>query len=171
MREHQAEHRVSGARRDVRWSAGFTRPSAETSIHTETLIHAEPQRVYSHLIDVRRWPHWYPQVERVQIPDEVRLGGPFGVEMCGAYLNVMVCEHEPDSRFGWVGAGSDLSVYQSWRLTADPEGTRVIAEFVVREQSTVREMDTGEVYQAHQAALLQLKHLVEAAGSEDQPIN
>ncbi|TDC36957.1 hypothetical protein E1211_11785 [Micromonospora sp. 15K316] len=166
MLHPRAGHGVSWARRDSYRSPGFTSPYAESSMHGEAVIEASPGRVYSHLVDVPRWPDWVPEVRHAQVPDEIRLGAAFEIEMYGVRLEAVVSEYEPDARFGWIGSSADLSIYQAWILVPVAPGTQVIAKKVERELTTalVRSSQAEEFYYAHQDALLRLKRLAEDAG-------
>ncbi|MEV4812146.1 SRPBCC family protein [Micromonospora avicenniae] len=166
MLHPRAGHGVSWARRDSYQSPGFTAPYSESSMHGEAVIEASPQRVYSHLVDVSRWPDWVPEVRRTHVPNEIRLGTAFEIEMYGVQLEAVVSEYEPDTRFGWIGSSADLSIYQAWMLVPVSPGTQVIAKKVERELTTVlmRNSQAEEFYYAHQDTLLRLKRLAEDAG-------
>ncbi|MFD0784817.1 SRPBCC family protein [Micromonospora azadirachtae] len=166
MLHPRAGHGVSWARRDSFRSPDLSAPHSESSMHGEALIEASPRRVYSHLVDVARWPDWIPEVRRAQVPNEIRLGTAFEIEMCGVQLEAVVAEYEPDSRFGWVGSSPELSIYQSWTLVPVCPGTQVIAKKVERELTTapMRDSQAEDLYYAHQDTLLRLKRLAEDAG-------
>jgi uncharacterized protein YndB with AHSA1/START domain len=165
MLHPRAGHGVSWARRDSYRSPDFTPPYAESSMHGETVIAAPPERVFSHLVDVSRWADWIPEVRRARVPNEIRLGAAFEIEMYGVHLEAVVSEYEPDARFGWIGSSTDLSIYQAWTLVPVTPGTQVIAKKVERELTTalMRNSPAEEFYYAHQDTLLRLKRLAEDA--------
>ncbi|WP_076470016.1 SRPBCC family protein [Micromonospora avicenniae] len=134
-------------------------------MHGEAVIEASPQRVYSHLVDVSRWPDWVPEVRLARVPNEIRLGAAFEIELYGVQLEAVVSEYEPDTRFGWIGSSADLSIYQAWTLVPVCPGTQVIAKRVERELTTalIRGSQAEEFYYAHQDVLLRLKRLAEGA--------
>jgi hypothetical protein len=46
--------------RDIHWPTGFDPAKADLFSHNELVINAPCERVWQHIIDVTKWPEWYP---------------------------------------------------------------------------------------------------------------
>ncbi|MEV4626477.1 SRPBCC family protein [Micromonospora sp. NPDC049523] len=173
MLEDRAVAGASGTWSDIHWPAGFAPSYADSFLHDEIMIAAPAERVFGHLVDVARWPSWFPQVRRVRLTGGLRPGGSFEIEIFGLRLDGLVGEWVVPSRFGWAGTSVDLSIYQAWRLLPVPSGTRVIAEQVERGPTAVAAGDrrAGRIRDGYRELLLRLKRLAEEseAGRHVEP--
>jgi hypothetical protein len=88
-------------------------------------IHASPERIWSELIDVERWPEWTKSVTRVERLEV----GPFGL---GSRARVKqpklpplvwtVTDFQPEQAFTWTASSSGItSVGEHWLRPGDAQ--------------------------------------------------
>jgi Polyketide cyclase / dehydrase and lipid transport len=156
--------------RDIHWPAGFTPDDADLFSHNELLINAPCERVWKHIVEATKWPHWYPNSSSVEI-----LGGGSSVlkdnavfrwTTFGLPLESRINEFVPFSRIGWFGyaPGTAPSFYHTWYLRPEGRGCRVVTDEVGKGESAVhfREVDEGAMHRGHDLWLAALKWVSES---------
>jgi hypothetical protein len=103
---------------DIHWPSGFEPEQADLFAHNELIINASCERVWSHIIDAKRWPIWYPNSKAVEIPGHdpvLRDGTVFRWTTFGLTIESTVHEFVPKQRLGWFGyaPGAQPSFYHS----------------------------------------------------------
>lgn len=111
---------------DIHWPAGFEPAKADLFAHNDLIINASCERVWTHIVDARRWPTWYPNSQDVEIQGGDRLlqnGTVFRWTIFGLAIESTVHEYVLNQRLGWYGyaPGTNPSFYHSWYL--EPKGT------------------------------------------------
>jgi uncharacterized protein YndB with AHSA1/START domain len=154
---------------DIHWPAGFEPAKADLFAHNDLIINASCERVWSHIVDVSRWPTWYPNSKDVQIQggDSVlRDGAVFRWTTFGLAIESKVHEYVPNQRLGWYGyaPGTQPSFYHSWYL--EPKGVmcRVVMDEagVGNDAAGLRHSDQTLMHRGHDLWLATLKWVAEA---------
>jgi Polyketide cyclase / dehydrase and lipid transport len=154
---------------NIHWPAGFEPEKADLFAHNELIINASCERIWSHIIDAKRWPSWYPNSKEVEIPggDPVlRDGTVFRWTTFGLTIESAVHEFVANQRLGWFGyaPGVKPSFYHSWYL--EPKGNMchvVLDEAGVgKDASGLRKSDETLMHRGHDLWLATLKWVAEA---------
>jgi uncharacterized protein YndB with AHSA1/START domain len=153
--------------RDIHWPTGFDPAKADLFSHNELVINAPCERVWQHIIDVTKWPEWYPNSKDVRIMDGTVLadGRVFRWTTFGLPLESKVNEFIPCTRIGWYGyaPGSAPSFYHTWFLTQTADGCRVVTDEVGmgKNAAHLRETDESLMHRGHDLWLATLKWISE----------
>ena len=154
---------------DIHWPAGFEPAKADLFAHNELILNASCERVWTHIVDARQWPTWYPNSKDVVIQggDPVlRNGTVFRWTTFGLAIESKVHEYVLNQRLGWYGSapGNNPSFYHSWYL--EPEGTMchvVMDEAGVgNDAARLRHDDETLMHRGHDLWLATLKWVAEA---------
>lgn len=118
----------------IHWPNGYSPRDADLFDHSELAVDAPCRSVWQALVDVRRWPDWYPNSEKVVLARgrELMAGRSFQWRTFGLDVDSVVHEFGPQQRLGWFGRAQDLNAYHTWLLLPQGEGCRVVTEEVVR---------------------------------------
>ena len=154
---------------DIHWPSGFEPEKADLFAHNESTINASCERVWSHIIDAKQWPAWYPNSKGVEIPGAdpvLRDGTVFRWTTFGLSIESTVHEFVPHQRLGWFGyaPGAKPSFYHSWYL--EPKGSMchvVMDEAGVgKDAAGLRRSDETLMHRGHDLWLATLKWVAEA---------
>jgi hypothetical protein len=154
---------------DIHWPSGFEPEKADLFAHNELIVNASCKRVWSHIIDAKRWPIWYPHSKAVEIPGDdpvLRDGTVFRWTTFGLAIESTVHEFVPNQRLGWYGyaPGAKPSFYHSWYL--EPKGSMchvVMDEAGVgKDAAGLRNSDETLMHRGHDLWLATLKWVAEA---------
>jgi hypothetical protein len=58
---------LANREKDIHRRQGFDPSQADLFSHNELLINAPCERIWSHIIDAKGWPEWYPNAKEVKI--------------------------------------------------------------------------------------------------------
>jgi hypothetical protein len=154
---------------DIHWPAGFEPEKADLFSHNDLIINASCSRVWTHIIDAKRWPTWYPNSKEVVIQGAdpvLKDGTTFQWATFGLTIESKVHEYELDKRLGWYGyaPGTKPSFYHSWYL--EPVGTMchvVMDEAGIgKDAAGLRQSDETLMHRGHDLWLATLKWVAEA---------
>src|SRR3984885_16227610 len=111
--DHSLEYKVMSMKDDlahrspdIHWPAGFEPERADLFAHNDLIINASCERVWTHIIEARRWPTWYPNSKDVEIQGEdpvLRDGTVFRWTTFGLGIESKVHEDVSKQRLGWYG--------------------------------------------------------------------
>jgi uncharacterized protein YndB with AHSA1/START domain len=154
---------------DIHWPTGFEPLKADLFAHNELTINATCERVWSHIINAKRWPSWYPNSKSVEIlggDPVLRDGTVFRWTTFGLAIESTVHELVPNQRLGWFGyaPGAKPSFYHSWYL----QPTGVMCHVVMDEAGVgddaagLRKSDETLMHRGHDLWLATLKWVAES---------
>ncbi|MGI9146450.1 MAG: SRPBCC family protein [Chloroflexota bacterium] len=98
-------------------------------------IEATPERIWSNLVDVERWPEWTASVTKVQRLDDGRFGTGSRASVRQPKLRPMVwtvTEYEPARSFSWMAVLPGVTTLAEHRLLPGP-GTTVTVSNSIRQ--------------------------------------
>jgi len=153
----------------IHWPAGFDPERADLFSHNDLIINASCSRVWTHIIDAKRWPIWYPNSKEVEIQGGAPVlqdGMVFRWTTFGLTIESKVHEYVLNQRLGWYGyaPGSKPSFYHSWYL--EPKGTMchvVMDEAGIgKDAAGLRQSDETLMHRGHDLWLATLKWVAEA---------
>jgi hypothetical protein len=154
---------------DIHWPGGFEPEKADLFAHNELIINASCERIWSHIIDAKRWPIWYPNSQGVEIAggDSVlRDGTVFRWTTFGLTIESTVHEFVPNQRLGWFGyaPGAKPSFYHSWYLQPKGDMCHVVMDEagVGKDAAGLRRSDETLMHRGHDLWLATLKWVAEA---------
>lgn len=118
---------------DIHWPSGFEPADADLFAHNDLIINASCERVWSDIIDARRWPAWYPNSRDVEIQGgdpALGDGTVFRWTTFGVAIESRVHEYVANKRLGWYGyaPGRPPSFYHSWYLQPAGAGCHVVMD-------------------------------------------
>ncbi|WIX77252.1 hypothetical protein QRX50_38540 [Amycolatopsis carbonis] len=117
----------AGVHPDVHWPPGWGPDRCDSFVSHQRHVAAPADAVFTRLVSVAEWPTWQRGVDRVEVAEELIVGGRFVVVAAPHTLDGIVGELVVPSRFGWAAVSDRLSFYQSWLLLDVPSGgTRAI---------------------------------------------
>jgi hypothetical protein len=153
---------------DVHWPATFSPIAADLFSHNELLIEAPCERVWNHIIEVSKWPLWYPNSSAIQLLDGAKMLEPdvrWRWTTFGLAIESHVHEFFPYARLGWYGyaPGAAPAFYHTWLLQARGTGCFVVTEEVGlgKDAAHLRKTDEGLMHRGHDLWLAKLKLLSE----------
>src|SRR6202789_2689314 len=91
---------------DIHWPIGFEPERADLFAHNDLIINASCERVWTHIIEARRRPSWYPNSKDVEVKcgDAVLRDAPvFGWTTFGLAIESQVHEYVLNQRLRWYG--------------------------------------------------------------------
>jgi hypothetical protein len=154
---------------DIHWPTGFEPEKADLFAHNDLIINASCERIWSHIIDAKRWPIWYPNSQAVEIPggDPVlRDGTVFRWTTFGLTIESTVHEFVPNQRLGWFGyaPGAKPSFYHSWYLQPKGDMCHVVMDEagVGKDAAGLRQSDETLMHRGHDLWLATLKWVAES---------
>jgi Polyketide cyclase / dehydrase and lipid transport len=154
---------------DIHWPAGFAPDKADLFAHNDLIINASCERVWSHIIDAKRWPIWYPNSKDVELPGGnpvLRDGTVFRWTTFGLTIESTVHEFVPNQRLGWFGyaPGAKPSFYHSWYLEPKGDMCHVVMDEagVGKDAAGLRNSDETLMHRGHDLWLATLKWVAEA---------
>ena len=154
---------------DIHWPTGFEPDKADLFAHNELIINASCERIWSHIIDAKRWPTWYPNSKDVELPGGnpvLRDGTIFRWTTFGLSIESTVHEFVPNRRLGWFGyaPGAKPSFYHSWYLEPKADMCHVVMDEagVGKDAAGLRNSDETLMHRGHDLWLATLKWMAEA---------
>jgi hypothetical protein len=154
---------------DIHWPTGFEPDKADLFSHNDLLINASCERVWSHIIDAKRWPSWYPNSKDVDVLGDnpaLRDGTVFHWTTFGLTIGSTVHEFIPNQRLGWFGyaPGAKPSFYHSWYLEPQGNMCHVVMDEagVGKDAAALRNSDETLMHRGHDLWLATLKWVAEA---------
>ena len=115
----------------IRWPDRYAPSRAPVHVSNEIDAAAPPESVWAWLIDVERWPTWYPNASNVVFADgaaQLSLRIAFKWRTFGVAIRSTVVEFESYDRIAWNAFGLGVDAYHAWLLTATPRGTHILTE-------------------------------------------
>lgn len=151
---------------EIHWPRGFAPSDADTFAHNAALVRAPCARVWSALVEARRWPDWYENARDVRLADggdALRAGSRFEWTTFGFAVESTVHELEPTTRLGWFGRTNGLDAYHTWLLRDVPAGCDVVTEEVGRGPAAreLRSKAPGAIHDGHTLWLQRLAAISE----------
>ena len=154
---------------DIHWPSGFEPEKADLFAHNDLIINASCERAWSHIIDAKRWPTWYPNSMAVEIAGDdpaLRDGTVFRWTTFGLSIESIVHEFVPNERLGWFGyaPGAKPSFYHSWYLQPKGNMCHVVMDEagVGKDAAALRNSDETLMHRGHDLWLATLKWVAEA---------
>lgn len=154
---------------DIHWPTGFSPANADLFAHNSSTINASCERVWSHIVNAKQWPTWYPNSKDVDIQGEdpvLRNGTVFRWTTFGLTIESKVHEYVPNQRLGWYGyaPGTQPSFYHSWYLQPIGTGCRVVMDEagIGKDAAALRQSDETLMHRGHDLWLATLKWVAEA---------
>jgi hypothetical protein len=154
---------------DIHWPTDFGPDKADLFAHNELVINASCERVWSHIIDAKRWPTWYPNSKDVDIlggNPVLRDGTVFHWTTFGLTIESTVHEFVPNQRLGWFGyaPGAKPSFYHSWYLEPKGKMCHVVMDEagIGKDAAALRNSDETLMHRGHDLWLATLKWVAEA---------
>jgi hypothetical protein len=154
---------------DIHWPTGFEPEKADLFAHNDLIINASCERIWSHIIDAKRWPIWYPNSQAVEIPGDdpvLRDGTVFRWTTFGLTIESTVHEFVPNQRLGWFGyaPGAKPSFYHSWYLQPKGDMCHVVMDEagVGKDAAGLRQSDETLMHRGHDLWLATLKWVAES---------
>ena len=154
---------------DIHWPTGFEPDKADLFAHNELIIHASCERVWSHIVDAKQWPAWYPNSKDVELPGGnpvLQDGTVFHWTTFGLAIESTVREFVPEQRLGWFGyvPGAKPSFYHSWYLEPMGNMCHVVMDEagVGKDAAGLRNSDETLMHRGHDLWLATLKWVAEA---------
>jgi hypothetical protein len=158
---------LANRERDIHWPQGFDPSQADLFSHNELLINASCERFWSHIIDAKGWPEWYPNAKEVKLTgvNVLRDGTVFRWTTFGLPIESKVNEFTPYTRIGWYGyaPGTAPSFYHTWYLKTRGDACLVVTDEVGKgkDAAHLRVTDEGLMHRGHDLWLATLKWVSE----------
>ena len=138
--------------------------------HNELLILASCETVWNHIVDVERWPHWYPNSKDVLLLNDAKTLGP-NVRRLWTTFGLSIESHANEyvrcSRLSWYGyqPGAEPTFYHTWLLLPQADGCLVVMEEagIGKAMAQFREADEGRMHRGHDLWLASLKLVSEGS--------
>lgn len=155
---------------DINWPNGFDPMAADLFSHNQLLINAPVEKVWRHLIEVLKWPTWYPNAKEVSVinqsKDTLQEGSIFQWITFGIPLESKVNEFLPYSRLSWYGyaPGTKPSFYHTWYIVPQGSGACLVVTDEVGkgpDAAALRENNEGLMHRGHDLWLATLKWVAE----------
>jgi hypothetical protein len=154
---------------DIHWPQDFDPAKADLFAHNELAMNASCERIWQHIIDVGKWPQWYPNSKDVALLNGVTALGESVVwrwNTFGFSIESRMNEFVPFTRIGWFGyaPGTEPSFYHTWYLVPEGKGCRVVTEEVGMGPAAVHLLQTNEslMHRGHDLWLATLKWIAES---------
>jgi hypothetical protein len=100
------KHDLATRSRKIHWPEAFDPESADLFSHNELAIEATCEKIWSHIIDARKWPLWYPNSKDVTLLGGAKVlenGTTWRWSTFGLPIESKVHEYVPHTRLGWYG--------------------------------------------------------------------
>jgi hypothetical protein len=94
----------------------------------ETIIQAPPDKVWSVLTGISRWPEWQAGVSSAALEGELAAGATFRWKANGLGITSTINDLEPERRIGWTGDSLGMRAIHHFALEPQDGGTRVTTE-------------------------------------------
>lgn len=102
------------------------RPAVSAALEAD--IDAPPGLVWHILTNIRTWPNWHPDVNKVQVSGQPGPGTRFRWSAGGARINSRIEEFVPTDSLVWSGRTFGLRAVHAWQVSVTPTGVRVRTE-------------------------------------------
>lgn len=102
--------------------------TAPLCARAETTIQAPPDKVWSVLTDIGRWPEWQAGVSSAALEGGLAAGASFRWKANGLGITSTIQELEPGRRIGWTGDSLGMQAVHTFTLRPKNGGTRVTTE-------------------------------------------
>jgi len=90
------------------------------------LINASPERIWSVLTDINRWPEWQTDISSAILKSPVAPDIQFTWKSGGVKINSTIHTIKPMQSFGWTGKTMGIFAIHNWRLEQRNNQTEVI---------------------------------------------
>jgi hypothetical protein len=153
----------------IRWPEGFAPLEADLFAHNELFIAASCEIVWRHLVEVTKWPQWYPNARDVHVVDRpqplLKEGDVFRWTTFGLSIESKVDQFVPNSRLSWYGyaPGTAPSFHHAWLLLPRKSGCLVVTEEagIGPGAAALRRKDEGLMHRGHDLWLASLRWVAE----------
>ncbi|MET0282719.1 MAG: SRPBCC family protein [Steroidobacteraceae bacterium] len=152
----------------IHWPGEFRPEDASLFSHNELHIEAPAEKIWRHLVDVERWPSWYPNSRNIRLLDDaVKLGAEVRWRWTtyGFAMESRVDEYVPTHRLAWYGYSPGFApvFYHAWLLQPQGNGVHVVTELAGAGTvaSEIRQADEGVMHRGHDLWLATLKWVSE----------
>ena len=95
---------------------------------SEITIQAPPDKVWSVLTDINRWPEWQAGVSSAEPEAALAAGATFRWKANGLGITSTIQELDPGRRIGWTGDSLGMQAIHFFALAPQDGGTRVTTE-------------------------------------------
>jgi hypothetical protein len=163
------KHDLATRSREIHWPEGFDPESADLFSHNELVIEATCEKIWSQIVDVKRWPLWYPNSKDVALLGNAEVlgdGTTWRWNTFGLPIESKVHEYVPHTRLGWYGyaPGTRPSFYHTWLLMPQGAGCLVVTDEVGmgKDAAHLRETDESLMHRGHDLWLATLRWVSES---------
>jgi hypothetical protein len=134
------------------------------------LVHAPREKIWQHLLEITKWPEWYPDVKDLQVigsaEKTLRENTVFQWRTFGLALESKVHEFVSYSRIGWFAysPGSKPNFYHTWYLLPKNDASCLVLTEEVGiggDANYMRQTDEGLMHRGHEMWLATLKWVSE----------
>lgn len=116
----------------INWPSEFDPVKTKFYAHNEIEINARPEKVWTILIDVLKWPKWYKGAKDVVLmnPNDTFLTSStvFSWETMGLNFVTTIKKFEPYNHLEWESENNNITTYQAWLIIPTKNGCKVITD-------------------------------------------
>jgi hypothetical protein len=151
----------------IHWPSSHTPDKAILFAHNEIVIAASCEKVWSHIVDARKWPDWYPNSRDVRLVNSnsgvLEKDTRFTWSTFGLPVDSTVAEFVSANRLGWFGKAPDVDAYHTWLLVSAGPACQVVTEEVTNGPAATawRNSSPGALHEGHEVWLQKLKEVSE----------
>ncbi len=91
------------------------------------LIAASPEKVWSVLTDINRWPEWNKKITKARFEGPVSVGARFRWTVNGAVIRSELHSAEPFRLLGWRGTTFGATAIHNWTLARQSDGSTLVS--------------------------------------------
>jgi uncharacterized protein YndB with AHSA1/START domain len=104
-----------------------TQPGADAPVRASCrmVIAASPEKVWTLLTQIERWPQWNPDVSAARLDGALATGSVFAWQSRGLTVTSTLLEVQPMRRLSWTGRSFGTRAFHAWNLEPQPVGVAV----------------------------------------------
>ncbi len=162
------DHDLAVRSKSIHWPSGFDPVKAELFAHNEGWISAHCSIVWEKIVDVSRWPSWYPNSRDIVLDGEVPVitsQSRWKWKTFGFDVESNVNEFVVNSRLAWYGnvPGKPRAFYHVWSLKPASGGCQVVTEeaAVGPDAAQLRKSNESLLHRGHELWIATLKWVSE----------
>jgi len=91
-------------------------------------ISANPERIWSVLTDIEKWPNWNSKIKNPKLKEELNIGVSFTWKTNGSKIKSQIHTFNPNRAIGWIGQNFVAKAIHNWYLEPTKNGTKVTVE-------------------------------------------
>lgn len=102
--------------------------NAPVKIRQIIQVKATPEKVWSVLTNIDRWPGWNPDISNAKLNGQLIPGTTFDWKSGGTKIHSKLHTVQPFKKFGWTGKAMGSLAIHNWILIKNDDGTEVLVE-------------------------------------------